>query len=478
MNSDPLPSSSEARAEELPPGSVVSGATPSGASRARGKPRWYVLLGILTLLLVGATCWLVLRWQDSSGPQVPLPDLSMANAQVATVTGQLHQLVKDNPRSVEAWATYGAVLMAHEWNSEALACFSRAAELDPKDKRWPYLAGILLERREPDQAIEWYEKAKELDPGYAPLYMRLSNAMQRLGRTDEAEAALRSAAKLAPAQPQPLIGLARMASARGDWTEASRLLEQAAQTAPSNREAIVELTRARLILGTAQSLSREEQAAVLSGEKYQPMPDPVLEAVNQQEVAARYAAMQADQTAARGNLQQAAESYVALIKQRPDLSRPRLNLASVYMAQGQVPQAIATLREVVKLFPNDPMGHYALGAALEASGELAEARREQEIAVELKPDYAEAHFALGLMAEREGNLPQAIEAYRRAVQSDVRLAQAHLALGVALHKQQRWDEAIEEIKVAVQLSPGDPVPQSFLQKALTEKSARQKASVR
>ena len=439
---------------------------------SRGSIRLFGV-GIALLLIVAVTIvWFGLIAMDSI-PTIPKPDLTTANSHVAIATAQMQKTVEQNPRSGDAWGKYGEVLMAHEWNSEALICFERAAKLNSRELRWPYLAAILLDRQEPTQALAKYDIAKAISLQYAPLWMRRGNTLLRLNRTEEAELSYKTASEIDKNQPQPLVGLARIAAGRDDWKAATSLLENAKTIAPRNREVIVELTRARLMLGTNQMLGQEEQTAILSGGKYEAMPDSILESINEREVAARFAAMQADSMASEGDLQKAAEAYAALIKQRPELVRPRLNLASVFMASGQSQLTLSTLQEVVRLFPNDPMGHYALSYALESSQQFAAARRERETAVRLKPDYAEAHFALGLSAEREGEMDQAIQSYRLAIQSNARLAQAHLALGQAYQKQGQLEDAIIAMNDAVRLSPGDPVPKAYLEKAKALKAKKQ-----
>ena len=423
------------------------------------------------LLLCGLSVWFYFSNSSAPRPEIPLPDITTANVNVASLTNERYEQVKLNPSSAEAWGQYGEVLMAHEWNSEAINCFEVASNLAPTESRWLYLAGVMLDRRDPVEAVNKYEAAKQLDATYAPLYLRLGANLQRLNRLDDAEAAYRQAAKLSPQEPQPIIALARLESTRNKWQQAVDLLEQATKIAPANREALVELTRAKLVLGTPQSLSRETQAALMSGEKFEAMPDPILQSINNHENASRMAAMKADATATEGDPQKAAEAYSELIKQRPDLARPRINLATVYMAEGQFPLAMVTLRELVQLFPDDPMGHLLLSYALQATQATTEARTELETAIRLKPDYADAHFALGMAEEQNNEIDKAITAYRSAVQSNARHIQARTALGLALKKQGKWDEAIAELSSAVRLSPGDRVPQAYLEKAIAEQSA-------
>ncbi len=434
------------------------------------------IVAFSALPLCGLLAWVYFYSPATPRPEIPLPDITTANVNVASLTNERFEQVKLNPTSAEAWGQYGEVLMAHEWNSEAIACFEVAASLAPTESRWLYLAAVLLDRRDPTEAVNKYEAAKRLDATYAPLFLRLGANLQRLNRLEDAEAAYLQATKLSPREPQPIIALARLESTRNKWQPAVDLLEQATKMAPTNREALIELTRAKLVLGTQQSLSRETQAALMSGEKFEAMPDPILQSINNHENASRMAAMQADATATEGDPQKAAEAYTELIKKRPDLARPRINLATVYMSEGQFPLAMVTLRELVQLFPDDPMGHLLLSYALQATKATAEARTELDTAIRLKPDYADAHFALGMAEEQNNEIEKAITAYRSAVQSNTRHVQARTALGLALTKQSKWDEAIAELSSAVRLSPGDRVPQAYLEKAIAEKSAAESAT--
>lgn len=422
---------------------------------------------ILILLVAGgasAAIWFISQNLNST-PKVPKPDFTTANSNVALATAQLLKAVEDKPNSADAWGEYGEILMAHEWNSEALICFDQAAKLNPKEMRWPYLAAILLDRQEPILALAKYDTAKELDSGYAPLWMRRGNTLLGLNRTDEAELSFKKAFEADKNQPFPLIALARIAGIREDWKKSTELLEQAKSISPKNREVLIELTRSRMLLGVNPMLGQAEQSAILSGQRYDTMPDAIYSAINEREVAARFAAMQADTAAAKGDLQAAAEGYVALIKQRPEMVRPRLNLASVFLQSGQAPLALTTLKEAVQLFPEDARAHYAYSYVLEGSQQLEAARREREEAVRLKPDFAEAHYALAISADRDGDSDQAIQSYRLAIQSDPRLARAHLGLGLALQKQGKIELAVKAMDAAVRLSPGDPVPKGYLDKA-------------
>src|SRR5687767_357153 len=98
------------------------------------------------------------------------------------------------------------------------------------------------------------------------------------------------------------------------------------------------------------------------------MPDAILQEVEALEVVSRKQANEADELVARQDFVAATRVFQELVKNRPDLARPRINLSSILMAQGKMAPARDLLLETVERFPTDPMAHLALAGALEATG--------------------------------------------------------------------------------------------------------------
>ncbi|MFO1065599.1 MAG: tetratricopeptide repeat protein [Pirellulales bacterium] len=437
-------------------------------------------LFLVAVLPITALCaalgWVLLKYRPIESPQesFPEPDFSRANAWQRP-PGELLSQIKTNPTSASQWGAYGEFLMVHEWDTEALRCFAKAAELEPKQMRWPYLSGVIEERPNPTDAVKFYRIAVELDKGYAAAHYRLGKTLLRLNKVQEAAAAFNKAAEAAPESAIPLIALSRCAESEKKWDDAESWLQKAHDLVPTNREAIVELTRLQMLKGKSKGLDPDAQRAVLAQERYEVMPDPIFDQVQTREAAARMLSLLADSAAQSGDQAKAAAAYSELIKQRPDLPRPRMNLGSLYLAQGQLPLAMLTLREAVEKFPNDAQLHYMLSLAQESLGDTAEAEAERRMAVKLKPDFAEAHYGIGVLVEQKGSIEEAVNEFRQAVSANPRYAQAHLSLGQALKKQKKWDEAIAAIEAAVRLAPGDPVPRSFLNSAKAERDAEVKS---
>jgi tetratricopeptide (TPR) repeat protein len=86
--------------------------------------------------------------------------------------------------------------------SEALATFKEADHYDtPQVSRWTWLLGagltlMLMDRDE--EALPWLQRSLAITPGTGRTQILLAGAYQRLGRYDEAKAAMAKALELRP----------------------------------------------------------------------------------------------------------------------------------------------------------------------------------------------------------------------------------------------------------------------------------------
>lgn len=402
-------------------------------------------------------------------PGIPEIDLGGVHPRVAYAANTALERVRSDRWSVEAWGELGAVLMAHHLRGPADECFANAARLDGDDFRWPYLSGYLAEEVDLEAAAASYGAALQLNPMYDPLRIRLGRVLARLNRINEAAEQFAAVLERDTRNPYAHLELARMHLARGDAAAAQQYFETACTIPGWNpRPAYEELARVAFSRGDLERAldysrrgERYPEAATVK------VPDPVLQAVESKEVLSRRSAKQADIMTARGDFAGAARLYRLLSRSRPDMSRPLLNLAHALEMQGKSAEAIAVFREVIARFPEEIAAHYGLAIALERGGDRRGAAAAYRRCLELKPDYAGAHYNLALLLQQEGEDDTAAESFKRAVQADPKFAPAHLALGVLLQKIGRPpDEFLPHLEAAVRLAPNDPVPHSYLERAL------------
>lgn len=424
--------------------------------------------GALATMGLVASVILIRAGSPGFDAEVPEIDLSGTHPRVAQAVNEALERVRSDRSSAEAWGELGAVLTAHHLRGLADDCFANAAQLDRDEFRWPYLSGYLAEEVDLEAAASFYETALKLKPGYAPLKIRLGRVLARLNRLDEAAGQFAAAIEADPRNPYAHLELARMRLAGGDADAAGRHFETASAIPGWNpRPAYEELARLAFSRGDL------EQALDLTrrGERYPAaatteVPDPVLQEVESKEVLSRQFAQRADMLAARGDFAGAARAYQLLARSRPDMSRPLLNLAQALEMQGNTAQAIAVFREVIDRFPDEIAAHYGLAIALERTGDDDGAVAAYRRCLDLKPDYADAHYNLALLLQAGGDKDAAAASFARAVDADPKFAPAHLALGVLLRETGNRERGLHHIQAAVRLAPNDPIPRSYLQRAL------------
>lgn len=183
----------------------------------------------------------------------------------------------------------------------------------------------------------------------------------------------------------------------------------------------------------------------------------------------------------------AAQLYLRLIGERPDLDAPWRRLALLYAAQGQWGEAEKVLERAIQRRPASddlrlmlgdmcaaggaclravehyrrlrrPRGGqvaYRLGLVHMRLGDTRTAEAEFRRALELNPRQPEFHECLGEVLIARRLFPDAVKHLRAATRLDQFRASARRLLGVALLGRYRSAEALEEFTQAVDIDPDD-----------------------
>jgi tetratricopeptide (TPR) repeat protein len=157
--------------------------------------------------------------------------------------GFFQAALKDNPLSAEALYGLGSVYLKREKNNEARVFFERAAQLkagypETTPNAWNNLG--LLSAREGDsaKAVEYFERALQLNPDHFVALENLGNAYRQQKRPDEARAALERALAIKPEDPDANYSLAMVFAQQNDAARAYEYLQKALQARPNYPEAL------------------------------------------------------------------------------------------------------------------------------------------------------------------------------------------------------------------------------------------------
>ncbi len=160
----------------------------------------------------------------------------------------LKVLVREHPDYAEAQALFAHVTMMNSarmsgeipWivaEDQVRRALQRASSLKPDLPEIYLVEGRLHARsRDPRTAIEFFERAIELNPSYAEAYLHLSDAAMDLGHSAQAWEALETARKLDPISVSTLSWVISRATEQGRQEMADDAMQVLRQVAPASAD--------------------------------------------------------------------------------------------------------------------------------------------------------------------------------------------------------------------------------------------------
>ena len=130
-------------------------------------------------------------------------------------------------------------LFIHEYKTQSVPVFKKAASLDPKDFRWAYFCALALEYLNSEETNDWYERGRALNPNFPPLCVNLGNRYLIAGELDKATELFTEAITTYKNVPHAYLGLAKVAIASNELDTAKVYLDKALAMAPKYRNAHV-----------------------------------------------------------------------------------------------------------------------------------------------------------------------------------------------------------------------------------------------
>ena len=214
--------------------------------------------------------------------------------------------LRDEPSSAEALYGIGSVCLNQQRNAEARELFARALKLsatypDTLPNSWNNLGILSTREGRMNDAVEYFQKALQLNPDHLIALDNLGMAHRQLKHWDEARAAFERALSVSPTDPEANYGLGMVYAQTDDTVRASEYLHKALQAQPVYPEALNNL--GILYLKTQR---RDEAVA----------------------------------------------SFEESIRVAPDFDQSYLNLARVHVIEGNSEKARAVLLELLKHHPH------------------------------------------------------------------------------------------------------------------------------
>jgi tetratricopeptide (TPR) repeat protein len=424
-----------------------------GGPACRPYARWMpVLLGLLFMvaplrLSADALSQLPPAWQGKL-QAVPEPDISgtepVAREAIAEVRERLAGLLQagetDTDNLAEGYGKLGALYHLFDVGIPARLCWENARVLQPSEFRWPYFAAWQeLGDGRTDQALELFMQARELDPDYPPLKLRLGQLWLDTDALDKSQAALQAAAAEPGLRAAALYYLGRIDLLKQDYRRAVERFNEALDIDPEATGVHYPLAQAYRHLGE-EALAREHL-----GQFEMRLPaadDPlVAELKGVLQTAQRHfgrgmkAIMQRDYAAA-------VEEFQAGLEIDPDNLNARVSYARALFLDGQAEAAETQLKIVLETEPTQVMANFFLALLREAAGEREQAAELYRFILKQDPEHEGAHYYLANLLFRQEKFPEAAQEYRAALDASAQIPPARLLELVALQRAGKPDREL------------------------------------
>jgi protein O-GlcNAc transferase len=423
------------------------------ANRHAAGPR--AASGFCRRLLLAASIFASLFTWSCAGPVPPLPTVSLegVDAEVRDVIVTAQNQAAAEPDSGQASGRLGMVLEAHALYAPAKLAYERALRLEPKEFAWRYyLAVVLQQLSQTEQALDALSAALRIRPDYAPALQRRGDLLFQLGKFDESAAAFEALLKNDPSSANALYSLARVKYARDDLSAAGDLYRRASQAYPTFGAAYYGLAEVSRGLGHDADAAKNFELAKQYTDDRPPSADSLLQQIAELSTGVFRHLEHSDQLAKKGKMEEAAQLNERMLARDPQNLSLLMNLLYLARFLNRLdPQVDELYARAKQINPQVAQVYDYYGVVMVRQGKLDAAAMALREAMKLRPDDAEPHKFLGQIFEQQHRPAEAIEQYQRALALEPSDRAFQMKVWWTLITNGRGRETIPQLLPALQL---------------------------
>ena len=409
---------------------------------------------------------------------VKLAALNWSAGQHDAAEKQLSEVLKENPRAVDAIFLQGKIALQRGNGQDAIQAFRTVLRDQPELAEAHALLGrAYLMTSDATLGRESLEKAVTLNPRLAEAHLMLASLDTSSGKLKEARARLESLLKLDPNNLQTMSVLLNLQAAERDWSATDRTLSRARSAGADS--SVADMTEGRLA-EARQEWDRARHAYDRAYTTHPDAPEPLialvqldvkqgktaqakerLEQALTRNPAHPYAVGLIGELSLLGGDQAGAESrFKEAIRIKPDWPTPWLHLVTLKLSQTKGDEARDLLESGVKTIPKNEQLRILFATTLSEAGETDRAIQEYETVLRQNPRaLVAANNLASLLADRKGD-PQSLDralALTKEFETSASNPYFLDTLGWVHHKLGHRDEALRLIQQAAAKAPDHPV---------------------
>jgi tetratricopeptide (TPR) repeat protein len=317
--------------------------------------------------------------------------------------------IEEAPTKARTLMLLGLIYMSRRDAAQALWLFDASLRVDPK------LAAALNNRGNalqdlgrPEEAVASYDEAIACRPDHAFAFNNRGNALKKLGRRDEALASYERAVALRPDYAEAFYNLGSLLHELGRLEAAVTSCDRAIALQPGYAMAFYNRGNALRELGRYEEALASYDSAI------------ALAPGNAQALYNRGIALQELE-----RHEEAVASYDRAIALAPKYIEALYNRGNALHVLGRNEEAVASYDRALALWPDNARALNNRGNALQHLGRDAEALADYEKAVTLDPGYARAFYNRGKALQNLHRYEEAMASYDKAIALEPNYASAH-----------------------------------------------------
>lgn len=370
-------------------------------------------------------------------------------------------------------ALYQKSLTQHQQGhlAEAQSGYRAVLKMSSRHFGATHMLGVAaFQMQKPDIAIDFIEKAIQIDPNVISAYVNIGMAYTMLRRFDDADRSYERALALNP-------NLAELHANRCILLQEMKRPEDALVACDKAIALRPELVEAYLNRGSIlQELNRPEEALISYDHALKLRPDfaqalnnkgNVLRELNRSDEALtcyeRAVELLGDYFEAHSNkgnalqdlgrLTEAIAAYDAALAINNNYVDACVNKGNALLKVSRADDAIACYDKALSVNPSHADAYNNRGNAYNERRQFSQALSDYEKAISLRPNYAEAFNNYGGVLMGLARAEEALQAYERSIQIKPEFLLGHLNLGDAFRSVGLYENAIKSYKEALRVKP-------------------------
>ena len=354
-------------------------------------------------------------------PEVKVDNLdTVARESIQTARRQLNEALQSQPVQSDslavAYGELGGLYQVHNVFPAAEDCYQNAMQLAPGEFHWAYYAAYLADKDgRTREAMERYRRAREMDPGYKALMVRLGNVLLDLNELEQAQAAFEEVVNAAGLEAASLYGLGQVALLRRVYDTAIDLFTRALEHEPAASRIHYPLAQA---LRASQRNDEAKTQLAMRGDQPPSIKDPLIESLEALKTGSRIHFINAMKAIKRQDYSAASEAFAQGLAMEPDNALARTSYARTLYLADDKSEARQALEAALATQPDNSLGLFLLGVLAEEEGDTGKAADFYRRAIRYTPDHSGAHQHLADLYYRQGNYSAAAQHYAGSIKGE------------------------------------------------------------